>query len=98
MQRSTVVSGKVEESMYVRYLTSHACARRWMCNSILFQGYGTYVYSNSAVYEGDWIDDHRTGWGKVTYENGDVYEGEWMKDKRHGLGIIRYGEETFPMI
>lgn len=53
-----------------------------------------YVYSNSAVYEGVWLEDQRAGWGKMNYENGDIYEGEWMKDKRHGPGIIRYGEKT----
>lgn len=53
-----------------------------------------YVYSNSSVYEGVWLEDQRAGWGKMNYENGDIYEGEWMKDKRHGPGIIRYGEKT----
>uniref|UniRef100_A0A8P4G559 MORN repeat-containing protein 3 n=1 Tax=Dicentrarchus labrax TaxID=13489 RepID=A0A8P4G559_DICLA len=50
-------------------------------------GYGTY-YNSSAVYEGEWSEDYRSGWGRMYYENGDFYEGEWLKDKNHGQGII----------
>lgn len=82
--------------MCVWYLISRACISTCLCDFILFQGTGTYVYSQSAVYEGAWIEDHRAGWGKMNYENGDVYEGQWMKDECHGHGIIRYGEKTFP--
>lgn len=95
MPRSTVANGETDESMCVRYLTSQACVRRCLCDFVLFQGTGTYVYSQAAVYEGAWIEDRRAGWGKMNYENGDVYEGEWMKDECHGHGTIRYGEKTF---
>lgn len=53
-----------------------------------------YFYNSSAVYEGDWCEDHRSGWGRMYYESGDIYEGEWMKDENHGQGIIRYGKRT----
>lgn len=58
-----------------------------------FKGFGTYFYSMSRVYEGEWIENHRSGWGRMYYENGDIYEGEWMKDLNHGKGIIRYGKK-----
>lgn len=53
-----------------------------------------YFYNSSAVYEGDWSEDHQSGWGRMYYESGDIYEGEWMKDKHHGQGIIRYSKGT----
>lgn len=49
-----------------------------------------YLYNSSAVYEGDWQEDQRSGWGRMYYESGDIYEGEWLKDKNHGQGVIRY--------
>lgn len=55
-----------------------------------------YFYSSSAVYEGDWQADHRSGWGRMYYESGDIYEGEWLKDKNHGQGIIRYSKSNLP--
>ncbi|XP_059213298.1 MORN repeat-containing protein 3 isoform X2 [Centropristis striata] len=54
------------------------------------QGYGKYFYNNSAVYEGEWSEDLRSGWGRMCHESGDIYEGEWMNDKNHGQGIIRF--------
>jgi hypothetical protein len=36
------------------------------------------------VFEGDYIEGHRTGKGKMTYTNGDVYEGEYNHDNRKG--------------
>lgn len=95
-QRSTVANGKTDGSMCVSCLTSRARISTCLRDFVLFQGTGTYVYSQSAVYEGAWIEDRRAGWGKMNYENGDVYEGEWMKDECHGQGIIRHGEKTFP--
>lgn len=86
----------MDESTYVGYLLSCTCITYGMRNFVVLQGCGTYVYSNSAVYEGGWSEDQRAGWGKMNYENGDVYEGQWMKDKRHGLGVIRYGEKQSP--
>lgn len=58
---------------------------------LTLQGYGTYFYNNSSVYEGEWSEDCRSGWGRMYYENGDIYEGEWLKDKNNGQGIIQFG-------
>lgn len=69
-----------------------------MHHFLSLQGYGTYFYSNSEVYEGGWSEDHRSGWGRMYYQNGDMYEGEWLKDKNHGQGIIRFGESNLLFI
>ena len=37
-------------------------------------------------YEGDWLDDDRTGYGREVRENGDVYEGQFVQSRRHGHG------------
>ncbi|KAM3600290.1 uncharacterized protein V6R79_020979 [Siganus canaliculatus] len=58
--------------------------------NVMGLGYGTYFYNNSAVYEGEWREDHRSGWGRMYYENGDFYEGEWMRDKNHGQGLLQF--------
>lgn len=101
MKGSTVGDGRMEKSMYVcGKLPCTITKQNYTLSYVLFhflslQGYGTYFYSNSAVYEGEWAEDQRSGWGRMYYENGDIYEGEWMKDKNHGQGIIRFGERTF---
>lgn len=57
------------------------------------KGAGTYFYSPSAFYEGQWSEDQRSGWGRMQYENGELYEGEWLKDKRHGQGLLLLGTD-----
>lgn len=64
-----------------------------MC--ICVQGFGTRFYSSSARYEGEWVENKRSGWGRMSYENGNVYEGEWLKDKPHGQGVLWLGMTFF---
>ena len=47
-------------------------------------GQGRYKWSNENCYEGDWVDDARTGKGKETRFNGDVYVGDWKDNKMLG--------------
>lgn len=57
------------------------------------KGAGTYLYSPSAFYEGQWKEDQRSGWGRMQYENEELYEGEWLKDKHHGQGLLLLGTD-----
>lgn len=57
------------------------------------KGAGTYFYSLSAFYEGQWRGDQRSGRGQMQYENGELYEGEWLKDKHHGQGLLLLGTD-----
>ena len=59
---------------------------------ILLQGYGTFVFKEGVVYEGEWCRDMRHGWGRMKYEDNSFYEGEWFNNFRSGQGILNYGE------
>lgn len=56
------------------------------------QGFGTFFYSDSEYYEGEWAADKRSGWGRQFYEDGSIYEGEWHDDKKNGRGMLRLCE------
>lgn len=56
------------------------------------QGYGTFFYSDTEYYEGEWAAHRRCGWGRMYYEDGSIYEGEWKDDKQSGRGMYRLGE------
>ncbi len=48
---------------------------------------GTYIYADSSVYVGSFVDKLRSGQGKITYRNKSLYDGQWMNDKRNGNGV-----------
>ena len=47
---------------------------------------GTYIYSDSSIYSGEFTDKMRNGQGKIKYKDGSYYEGTWLLDKRSGTG------------
>ena len=42
------------------------------------------------VYEGDWVDDKRTGKGIYKFKSGNVYEGDFVDGKITGKGIYKF--------
>lgn len=42
------------------------------------------------VYEGSFVDGHRSGYGVYTWPNGEKFEGEWKDGKRNGKGVYTY--------
>ena len=47
------------------------------------------TWANGDHYEGDWLDDKRTGKGVLTYvNNGDRYEGDYLNDSRTINGVM----------
>ncbi len=44
--------------------------------------------NHGAKYEGNFMNNSKTGKGKLQYMNGTMYEGEFLEDKRHGKGKI----------
>jgi hypothetical protein len=48
---------------------------------------GTYIYADSSIYVGSFLEKSRSGQGKVTYRNKSSYDGQWMNDKRNGKGV-----------
>ena len=49
-----------------------------------------HLRPDSAVYEGHWIDNVRSGKGRYKWANGDEYEGEWKNDMCSGKGTARF--------
>lgn len=61
---------------------------------------GVFQYADGEKYDGDWLDNKKSGKGNslfynykkgiYAYASGDRYEGEWQDGKRHGKGILYY--------
>jgi len=47
---------------------------------------GVCKYANGGKYDGQWVDDQKSGEGVYEYPNGDEYSGEWANDMRDGKG------------
>lgn len=50
------------------------------------EGFGTYVWSDGCLYEGDWRRGMRHGNGRISWPSGAVYEGEFSGGYLHGEG------------
>lgn len=44
------------------------------------------------IYEGDFLNGHRSGQGKYTFKDGHVYEGGWLKGKMDGEGHYKFAD------
>ncbi len=47
-----------------------------------------YGDSRWAVYEGDFVDDLKTGRGIFLDDVGCIYDGEWIDNNKHGHGTL----------
>jgi hypothetical protein len=45
------------------------------------------LYQDGKYYEGEWIDDKKSGHGLLAFEDGSYYFGSWKDDLAHGQGI-----------
>ncbi|XP_054549658.1 radial spoke head 10 homolog B isoform X2 [Talpa occidentalis] len=80
------------------------CTYRGMFSEGLMHGQGTYVWADglkyegsiyynqegTSWYEGDWVQNIKTGWGIRCYKSGNIYEGQWDNNMRHGEGRMRW--------
>ena len=81
--RMTKTSGEVYEGSFV---------------DEAFHGFGTYVFKDGSVYEGEWHRGKRFGYGHLRCKPEDyVYEGYFDSDRRHGEGVISWGNGAFYM-
>jgi hypothetical protein len=46
------------------------------------------------VYEGNWVNDQKSGIGKLIYVNGTVYEGEFFESKKSGFGKFTWPDRS----
>ncbi|XP_029432614.1 radial spoke head 10 homolog B-like [Rhinatrema bivittatum] len=55
-------------------------------------GKGTIYFNQEGTswYEGDWVNNIRSGWGVRCYISGNIYEGQWENNVRHGEGRMRW--------
>ena len=51
-------------------------------------GFGTYRWSASVWYEGEWKNGKQHGRGQHAWANGSHYRGEFRNGLRHGQGIL----------
>ena len=43
-----------------------------------------------AFYDGDWLQDKKSGQGHELFLNGDEYTGSYLDDKKHGIGRMKF--------
>ncbi|KJP87456.1 serine/threonine protein kinase [Plasmodium fragile] len=59
-------------------------------------GYGFYIYKEiRSVYQGEWIDNAKSGYGTLYNPQGVVYSGEWLNNISHGFGCTYKNEQLF---
>jgi hypothetical protein len=49
-------------------------------------GFGVFKWASGRSYEGNWVDDVKTGVGVLNFKGGNEYAGEFLNDKREGYG------------
>ena len=50
------------------------------------------IYTDEAVYEGEWQNDNRQGKGRMIYTDEGIFEGEWQNDEPQGRGKMIYAD------
>ncbi|QBZ81587.1 morn repeat incomplete domain containing protein [Pandoravirus celtis] len=66
------------------YRGLHHCGKR--------HGYGVMVFSDGAVYEGQWADDMPMGYGTLRCPTGYLYRGWWARGLMCGQGVCRWAD------
>ena len=56
----------------------------------LLHGFGKIIYKSGDQYEGEWINDLKSGLGEYQSKDGDLYNGQWKEDKKHNQGTMIY--------
>ena len=52
--------------------------------------YGTLIFTNGGIYEGEWFEGAMHGKGIYTFANGNIYVGEWLKGCMNGYGVCNF--------
>lgn len=60
-------------------------------NNYIFEGFGSYIWSDGEMYIGNFDKDMRNGYGTNTRPDGEKYVGNWENDVQNG-----YGTNTWP--
>jgi hypothetical protein len=46
------------------------------------------------MYDGQWVNDKKSGYGECTFENSDCYAGQWLDNVPHGEGVFTWQSGT----
>lgn len=65
---------------------------QWLEGTDIRQGWGTLIWPDGAIYEGEWKDNRENGQGRLIHAYGDVYEGDWVDGRPHGSGTLTTGD------
>jgi len=60
----------------------------------LYNGQGSFYWTNGDKYVGEWLKGWRTGYGIYYWTNGDQYEGYFKENKITGFGTRNYAFGT----
>lgn len=52
--------------------------------------HGIFINRHSDKYDGEWVDDKRSGNGQYSWSSGDIYDGEWKNGTMEGHGAFRW--------
>jgi len=53
-------------------------------------GFHVVMEEDGSRYEGEWVDNKKTGKGKMVWADGRVYDGTWLENRYHGRGTLTY--------
>ena len=57
----------------------------------LYNGKGTFTYSDGATYRGEFLNGKESGMGEFNcWEHGSNYKGEFRNGEKHGFGVYKY--------
>ena len=53
-----------------------------------------FKWKTGDMYDGEWVNDARTGDGVYYYASGDKFVGKFVNGKRHGAGVYTFKNGT----
>lgn len=61
----------------------------------IYNGKGTYTWSDGSSYTGDWVKGNREGEGTYRWTDGFVYSGAWVANDRTGKGRFTWTDGSY---
>ena len=57
-------------------------------------GRGVYTFNDGRVYDGEFVNAHKSGHGYYLWPDGSYYRGRWENGKRNGQGRMVWSGEN----
>ena len=81
----------VYEAYYME-LKEHKIAETGCVLGDCISGFGRYLWSDGATYEGNFSNGNFNGFGIYQWADGELFAGEWSGGKQHGEGTTFYAD------